>query len=284
MSSSPGTVSVAAQKARARRKAKSHKDAVSAGTASTKRGAGKKRGSSNKASTASNAAGAGNDDKNAAQAETSAPVQPEGAVPIAPGHSTALEFEIVSDDDSDEDADMAPNKIHNVKFIRDTEAAEKHKKRFFTRELRKMMYGYGDVPNPADASVLMLEDLVCDYLLALSSKAILASKRRGAFRVEDILFHLRHDRKKYARVKEMLIRQEELRKARMPFEVDPKDAVVPPESSAAGAAGGNTPTGSADAAAKNKPSNTAWKGSPKGRGTQGTAKVVRFADSATKTS
>lgn len=136
-----------------------------------------------------------------------------------------MDFDIVSDDDDDDDVDMTQTKVHNVKFIRDTEATQKHKKRFFTRELRKMMYGYGDVPNPAEATVLMLEDLVCDYLLALSSKAILASKRRGAFRVEDILFHLRHDRKKYARVKEMLIRQEELRKARMPFEVDPKDAV-----------------------------------------------------------
>jgi hypothetical protein len=30
-----------------------------------------------------------------------------------------------------------------------------------------MMYGFGDVPNPVDASVEVLEDLVCEFVLTV---------------------------------------------------------------------------------------------------------------------
>ena len=41
------------------------------------------------------------------------------------------------------------------------------KKRLFTRELRLMMYGFGDVPNPLDESVAVMEELVIDYITEL---------------------------------------------------------------------------------------------------------------------
>ena len=43
-----------------------------------------------------------------------------------------------------------------------------------------------------------------------------------ALQIEDVLFYLRNDRKKYARVKDMLIQHERIRQARRPFEA-PKE-------------------------------------------------------------
>eukprot|EP00040_Diaphanoeca_grandis_P024287 m.133287 g.133287 ORF g.133287 m.133287 type:complete len:231 (+) comp29666_c0_seq1:170-862(+) len=96
------------------------------------------------------------------------------------------------------------------------------RKNYFTRELRKMMYGFGDVHEPLDSTVIVLEDLVQDYILNVAVNAMETAKRRGAFKVEDILFYLRNDRKKYLRVKEMLDKMEKIREARRPFEAPPE--------------------------------------------------------------
>lgn len=67
--------------------------------------------------------------------------------------------------------------------------------------VRKMMYGFGDVSAPVEASVEVLEDLVCEFILTVVANAMANSKRKGSFKIEDLLFVLRSDRKKYLRIK-----------------------------------------------------------------------------------
>jgi hypothetical protein len=50
-----------------------------------------------------------------------------------------------------------------------------------------------------------------------------SSKRKGGFKIEDLLFYLRADRKKYLRIKDLVKRSEEVRDIRKTFDVDKKD-------------------------------------------------------------
>lgn len=56
------------------------------------------------------------------------------------------------------------------------------------------------------------------YLLALQTKKAMDVGRPGRISVEDIIFLIRKDPKKYSRVKELLMMNEELRKARKAFD------------------------------------------------------------------
>jgi transcription initiation factor TFIID subunit 13 len=109
---------------------------------------------------------------------------------------SAMEFE---DDDNEDDTPL-----------------EKRKK-IFSKELRCMMYGFGDDQNPYTESVDLLEDLVVEYISEMTKKAMDIGKS-GRIIVEDIIFLIRKDPKKYSRVKELLLMSEELRKARKAFD------------------------------------------------------------------
>ncbi|KAI1279586.1 Transcription initiation factor TFIID subunit 13 [Halotydeus destructor] len=91
------------------------------------------------------------------------------------------------------------------------------RKRLFSKELRCMMYGFGDDQNPYTESVDMLEDLVIYYITEIISKAMEIG-RPGRVAVEDIMFLIRKDTKKFGRVKELLSMNEELKKARKAFD------------------------------------------------------------------
>eukprot|EP00731_Ephydatia_muelleri_P023854 Em0016g125a len=90
------------------------------------------------------------------------------------------------------------------------------RKRLFTRELKYMMHGFGDDPTPYSETVDLVEDLVTDFILEMTFKTMEVSKK-GRVHVEDIIFLIRKDPKKYARVKDLLMMNEELKKARKDF-------------------------------------------------------------------
>jgi len=94
------------------------------------------------------------------------------------------------------------------------------KKRMFTRELKQIMYGFGDVKNPAQETVDLVEDIMCEYVTEMTKKAVQVSSKRGKVLTEDFVFIIRKDRKKYNRVKELLVMNEELKKARKVFELE----------------------------------------------------------------
>ncbi|XP_033635274.1 transcription initiation factor TFIID subunit 13-like [Asterias rubens] len=91
------------------------------------------------------------------------------------------------------------------------------KKRMFSKELRCMMYGFGDDQNPYTESVDLLEDLVLDFITEMTLKAMEVG-RPGRVQVEDMIFLIRKDSRKYARVKDLLMMNEELKKARKAFD------------------------------------------------------------------
>ncbi|XP_052240734.1 transcription initiation factor TFIID subunit 13-like isoform X1 [Dreissena polymorpha] len=99
----------------------------------------------------------------------------------------------------------------------DVHIETKRKKIFSKESVRCMMYGFGDDQNPYTESVDLIEDLVIEYITEMTKKAIEVG-RPGRISVEDIIFLIRKDPKKYSRVKELLTMSEELRKARKAFD------------------------------------------------------------------
>uniref|UniRef100_UPI00358DF052 transcription initiation factor TFIID subunit 13 n=1 Tax=Myxine glutinosa TaxID=7769 RepID=UPI00358DF052 len=97
------------------------------------------------------------------------------------------------------------------------DACHGRRKRLFSKELRCMMYGFGDDQNPYTESVDILEDLVIEFITEMTHKA-LAVGRPGRVQVEDIIFLIRKQPRKFARVKDLLTMNEELKKARKAFD------------------------------------------------------------------
>ncbi|XP_056642247.1 transcription initiation factor TFIID subunit 13 isoform X1 [Diorhabda carinulata] len=91
------------------------------------------------------------------------------------------------------------------------------RKRLFSKELRCMMYGFGDDQNPYTESVDIIEDLVIEFITEMTHKAMEIG-RTGRVQVEDIVFLVRKDPRKYARVKDLLTMNEELKRARKAFD------------------------------------------------------------------
>ena len=91
------------------------------------------------------------------------------------------------------------------------------KRRLFSKEIRCMLYGYGDDPNPYTETVDFLEELVLHFITDMTQKAMDIG-RPGRVQVEDIIFLVRKHPKMYARVKELLTMNEELKKARKAFD------------------------------------------------------------------
>eukprot|EP00054_Salpingoeca_dolichothecata_P005445 m.34634 g.34634 ORF g.34634 m.34634 type:complete len:146 (-) comp15533_c0_seq2:140-577(-) len=92
------------------------------------------------------------------------------------------------------------------------------RRRAFVKELQRMMYGFGDVQNPLPESVDTLDDLVSDFIETLAHNALAITPKKTGFRMEDVLHFVRKDRKKFARVKELLIMHDEINKARKALE------------------------------------------------------------------
>ncbi|KAL6081909.1 hypothetical protein STEG23_003528, partial [Scotinomys teguina] len=86
-----------------------------------------------------------------------------------------------------------------------------------TDEVRCMMYGFGDDQNPYTESVDILEDLVIEFITEMTHKAM-SIGRQGRVQVEDIVFLIRKDPRKFARVKDLLTMNEELKRARKAFD------------------------------------------------------------------
>jgi transcription initiation factor TFIID subunit 13 len=75
----------------------------------------------------------------------------------------------------------------------------------------------GDDQNPYTESVDLLEDLVIEFITEITHKASEIG-RTGRVQVEDIIFLVRKDQRKYARVRDLLTMNEELKKARKAFD------------------------------------------------------------------
>ena len=88
-----------------------------------------------------------------------------------------------------------------------------------------MLYAFGDVQVPRQDTADLLEDMTTQYIADMTNKASSVSKKRGKLRTEDLMFILRKDRKKYARMQELLYMNEELKKARRAFDADELEGI-----------------------------------------------------------
>ncbi|CAD5121838.1 DgyrCDS10307 [Dimorphilus gyrociliatus] len=110
-----------------------------------------------------------------------------------------------------------PSQFEDDDDLDDGDQLLEKKKKIFTKELRCMLYGFGDDKNPYAESVDLMEDLVIDFITEMTQRALEAG-RQGRISVEDIVYVVRKDVKKYSRVKELMMMSEELRKARKAFD------------------------------------------------------------------
>ncbi|KAJ3117158.1 Transcription initiation factor TFIID subunit 13 [Nowakowskiella sp. JEL0407] len=95
----------------------------------------------------------------------------------------------------------------------------KSKKRPFTRDVKSFMYGFGDVPNPAQDSAELIEDLLLEYINELCTAAV-RSSQTSKVQTRDFLHALRKDPKKYGRARELIALDKQLSDARKAFNVD----------------------------------------------------------------
>ncbi|ORY87057.1 transcription initiation factor IID, 18kD subunit-domain-containing protein [Protomyces lactucae-debilis] len=87
----------------------------------------------------------------------------------------------------------------------------------FGKDLRSMMYAFGDEAPQAD-SVQVMEDILVDYISELCSEAGRVAGQRQKVKVDDFKFALRRDTKKLGRVEELLTMQKEIQQARKLFD------------------------------------------------------------------
>ncbi|KAH9952223.1 transcription initiation factor IID, 18kD subunit-domain-containing protein [Amylocystis lapponica] len=92
-------------------------------------------------------------------------------------------------------------------------------KGLFTKELRNLMYGFGDDRNPASDTVNVMEEILIEYIVDVCQTA-LAPGRKSRLSIEDLRRALSRpaDAKKLARMEELLFMQEDIKRARAQFE------------------------------------------------------------------
>ncbi|KAB0364495.1 hypothetical protein FD754_008651 [Muntiacus muntjak] len=97
------------------------------------------------------------------------------------------------------------------------EGGQSKRKRVFSKELRCMMYGFGDDQNLYTESV-DIEDLVIELITKMTRKAKSIGGSHGWVQVEDIIFLIRKEPRKFARVKDLLTMNDDLKRARKAFD------------------------------------------------------------------
>jgi Transcription initiation factor IID, 18kD subunit len=81
-------------------------------------------------------------------------------------------------------------------------------------EIESMMYGFGDEKRVNQKTLALVNALTVDYIQSVTVKAVECGAPKGRLREEDLLFVVRHDRKKRARAVELMQRWQDLKRAR----------------------------------------------------------------------
>nr|XP_058165239.1 transcription initiation factor TFIID subunit 13-like [Dasypus novemcinctus] len=82
------------------------------------------------------------------------------------------------------------------------EGGQGKRKRLCSKELWCMMHGFEDDQNPYAEPVDILEDLVIKFITEMTPKAM-SIARQGRVQVEDIIFLIQKDARKFARVTDL---------------------------------------------------------------------------------
>ncbi|GFR41669.1 hypothetical protein Agub_g2412, partial [Astrephomene gubernaculifera] len=103
----------------------------------------------------------------------------------------------------------------------------------FTKDLSRLMYGFGDYENPIQETINVVEDILVEYVRETCCSALNEAARIGKLERDrhsgapklkvdekDILFLVRKDPKKYSRIRELLDMQILIKEARKTLDVD----------------------------------------------------------------
>ncbi|KAF8802240.1 transcription initiation factor IID, 18 kDa subunit [Phlegmacium glaucopus] len=92
-------------------------------------------------------------------------------------------------------------------------------KGLFTKELKNLMYGFGDDRNPANDTVSVMEEILIEYITDVCQAAA-GPSRKSRLSIDDLRRVLSRpaDAKKLARMEELLFMQEDIKRARAQFE------------------------------------------------------------------
>ena len=76
----------------------------------------------------------------------------------------------------------------------------------FTNELKGIMYGFGDVENPDQELLELLQEYVIEYIQNIAYAAFRRNKRKGSneLSLRDLLYVLKKDKKRYYRIKNLI--------------------------------------------------------------------------------
>lgn len=83
-----------------------------------------------------------------------------------------------------------------------------------------MMYGFGDSETSRKDTSECLHSYLLGYLRNLLIKTQNMAKIKGKTKTDDLLYIIKKDRRKYLRVKELLLTNEELKNARKAFDIE----------------------------------------------------------------
>ena len=114
---------------------------------------------------------------------------------------------------------METRKVSREKAIADEEeqkVARRRERDFSWKNCTVWCMGLG-MTRILTESVDILEDLVIEFIPEMTHKAM-SIGRQGRVQVEDIVFLIRKDPRKFARVKDLLTMNEELKRARKAFD------------------------------------------------------------------
>lgn len=83
-----------------------------------------------------------------------------------------------------------------------------------------MMYGFGDHEIPRKDTSELLHAYLLSYLRNLLIRTQNMAKLKGKTKTDDLLYVIKKDRRKYLRVKGLLLTNEELKNARKAFDYE----------------------------------------------------------------
>ncbi len=111
----------------------------------------------------------------------------------------------------------APSTSDDTKMTLKDASSDSKRKRVFSKELRCMLYGFGDHQDSYTETIDLVEDLVMKFLTDVTMRAYnFGANDRVS--VQDLMFVLRKDAKKFSRLKELMEMNHELREARKAFD------------------------------------------------------------------
>eukprot|EP00288_Rhodomonas_lens_P000148 CAMPEP_0177732548 /NCGR_PEP_ID=MMETSP0484_2-20121128/23177_1 /TAXON_ID=354590 /ORGANISM="Rhodomonas lens, Strain RHODO" /LENGTH=168 /DNA_ID=CAMNT_0019245803 /DNA_START=44 /DNA_END=550 /DNA_ORIENTATION=- len=93
---------------------------------------------------------------------------------------------------------------------------ESKRKKPFAMDLKRMMYGFGDMEQPLPETVEVMDDIVCEFISRLTEQVVVLSEKRGKkgkLATEDVLFLVRKHPKMYYRAKELIRLDKEIKRA-----------------------------------------------------------------------